>query len=90
METPLLTLQRHATLERCWMNSHAGETVKVLNNTSHPKAILYKIIKSLSEKQPENLKNRAKNPVIKHIEHFLTYFLNAGHNNPAAYQFPEC
>jgi hypothetical protein len=74
----------------CIHRSNALETVKVLNNTSHPKAILCKIIKSLSEKQPENLKNRVKSPVIKHIEHFLTYFLNAGYNNSAAYQFPEC
>jgi hypothetical protein len=28
--TPPVTLLRHATLERCRMNSHAGEAVKVL------------------------------------------------------------
>jgi hypothetical protein len=41
--------------------SQALETMKVLNNITHPKAMLYRVPK-LSEKQPENPKNRVKKP----------------------------
>jgi hypothetical protein len=45
----------------------------------------------LEQKNSQKIpKTGQKRPVFKHIGHFLPDFLNAGRNNPAAYQHPAC
>jgi hypothetical protein len=68
-------------------NSRDCESIKQHNA---PQSHSVQNYQKLSEKTPKTQKQGKKSPVFKHIEHFLTHFLNAGHNNPVVYQTLGC
>jgi hypothetical protein len=53
--------------------SQTPQTVKVLNNIAHPKAMPIHIVRKLSENSPKTPKTGQKSPVIKPMGGFLTH-----------------